>query len=72
MLIRQVNQKTDICHYWYILGKGFQFQPDVCNWCHHVLMMSVNHSDIAILNINGADYHCIIRGNSKTEPTNLM
>ena len=37
-----------------------------------VLMMSVNLSDIAILNINGAGYQCIITGISNSEAINLM
>ena len=35
-------------------------------------MMSVNLSDIAILNIKGDDYHCFINGISKNEVINLM
>ena len=35
-------------------------------------MMCMNLSDIAILNIHGADYHCIISGISKREAINLM
>ena len=35
-------------------------------------MMSINLSDIAILNIKGADYRCIINGFSKSEALNLM
>ena len=53
------SKDCDICHYWYFLDKGFTFQPCVCNGCHDVLMMSMKLSDIAILNINGADYRCI-------------
>ena len=34
-------------------------------------MMSVNLSVIAILNIKGSDYCCIIRLNSKNEAINL-
>ena len=33
--------------------------------------MSMNLSDIVILNIKGADYHCIISGISKSEAINL-
>ena len=40
ILIKQVHQKCDICHYWYFLDEGFRFQPHVCNGCHDVLMMS--------------------------------
>ena len=36
--------------------KGFKFQPDFCNGCHDVLMMSMSLSDIDNLNIHGADY----------------
>ena len=73
ILIRQANQKsvisvtTDI-----FLDKGFTFQLDVCNGCHDVSMMSMNLSDIAILNIKVAAYGCIIGGISKREAIKLM
>ena len=35
-------------------------------------MMSMNHNDIAILNIKGSDYHCIITGISKREAVKLL
>ena len=35
-------------------------------------MMSMNLSNIAILNIKGADYRCIISGVIKSEAINLM
>ena len=35
-------------------------------------MMSMNFSNIAILNINVADYCCIISGISKSEAVNLL
>ena len=48
------------------------FQPDNCNGCYDLLMMSMNLSNIAILNIKGVDYCCIISGVSKGEAINLM
>ena len=45
------SKECDICHYWYFLNKNFKFQPNVCNRCHDLLMMSMNLSDIPILNI---------------------
>ena len=60
------------CHCWYFLKNGFELQPDVCNACHNLLMMSMNVSDIAISNIKFADYCCIISGISKSEIINLM
>ena len=35
-------------------------------------MLSISLSDIASLNIKGADYCCIIKGSSKSEAINLM
>ena len=35
-------------------------------------MMSMNLSDIAILNIKGSDYCCIINGISRSKATNVM
>ena len=66
------SNKCDICHYWHFLNKAFKFQPNVCNGCHDLLMMPMNLSDIAILNIKSADYRCIISGISKNEAINLM
>ena len=42
------SRECIICHYWYILEKGFKFQLDVCNGCHHLLMMSMNLNNIPI------------------------
>ena len=60
-------KECDICHHWYFLNYSFKFQPNVCNKCHDLSMMSINLSDIAILNIKGSDYHCIISLISKNE-----
>ena len=54
-----------ICHYWYFLNKVFKFQPNVSSRCHDLLMMSMNLSDIGILNIKSAEYRCIISEISK-------
>ena len=61
-----------VCHYWCFLNYSFKFRPNVCNRCHGLFMMSINHTDIAILNIKGFNYHCIISLISKNEATNLL
>ena len=50
------SKECDICHYWYFLHYSFKFQPNVCNRCHDLLMMSINVRGISILNIKGSDY----------------
>ena len=49
------SKECDIFHYWYFLDKGLKFQLNVCNGRHDLLMMSMNLSDIAVLNIKGSD-----------------
>ena len=65
-------KESDVCHYWYFLNFCFKFQPNVCSRCYDLLMMSVNLSDIVILNIKGSDYRCINSLISKNEDINLM
>ena len=45
------SRECDICHYYYFLNYSFKFQPNVCNRCHNLLMMSMNLSNSAILNV---------------------
>ena len=49
------------------LRKVFNFQPNVCNGSHDLLMMSIDLSDIKT-----ANYCCIFNGISKSEAKNLM
>ena len=41
-------KECDVWHYWYFFNFSFEFQLNVCNRFHDLLMMSVNLSDIAI------------------------
>ena len=66
------SKEWDVCHFWYFLNFSFKFQPNVYNKCHDLLMMFVNVSDIAILNIKSSDYRCIITLIRKNEAINLM
>ena len=66
------SKECDICHYWYFLKYDFRFQPNVCNRCHDLLIMSINLSDIVILSIKGSDHCCIVSLISKNEAINLL
>ena len=67
ILIKQVHQKSII-----FTTIGFKFQSNVCNKCHDLLRISLNPSDIAILNIKDSDYCCIVSLISKNEAINLL
>ena len=53
------------------LNEGFTFQPYVWNKCHDLVMMSMNLSNITILNIKGGDYR-FIGGIAKSEVINFL
>ena len=66
------SKECNICDYWYFLNYSFKFQPNVSNRCHDLLNTSMNLSDIAILNIKGSDYCCIISLFSKNEAIDVI
>ena len=66
------SKECYICHYWYFLNYSIRFQPNICNRFYDLLMPSMSLSDIAILNIKGSDYRCIISLISKNEAINLI
>ena len=67
-----VSKECDICHYWYFLHYSFKFEPNFCNRCHDLLIMSINVNDIAILKIKGSNYRCIISIIGKNETINSL
>ena len=69
---KAVHQKSDILRYLHFTDKRFKFQPNFCDGCHDVLMMSINLNDIAIRNIRGVNYCRVINGISKSEAVNLL
>ena len=66
------SKECDICHHWHFLSYSSKFQPNDCNRRHNLLIMSINLSDIAILNIKGSYFRCIISLISKNETIKLM
>ena len=60
-----------IWHYWFF-NHGFKLQDSVCNGCHHLTILCLNISDIAIITIKNVDYHCIIHNISKSEAIKLL
>ena len=66
------SKECHICSYFNFLNKSFKLQTYVCNSCHYLLMMSVNLDNVAILNMNGVNYRCILSGIRKSEAVNLL
>ena len=56
--VNKTNKSKEI--FFTIFDKGFKFQADLCSGCHDVLMISVNLTEFAILEIYSVDNRCII------------
>ena len=50
------SRECDICHYWYFLGKNFNYEKYLCNDCHDLMQKVMNFNDDAIVSIKENDY----------------
>ena len=66
------SKECILCHYWYFKDVGFKFERRVWNKCHYVLMTAYKLKNIAILNVKGVDFRCILWGISKDEAVNRL
>ena len=66
------SKECILCHYLYFKDVGFKFEPHVCNKCHDVLMTAYELKNLAILNIKGVDFRCILWGISRDEAVNML
>ena len=60
-------KECELCHYWFFKDVGFKFEEHVCNGCQDLLMMAYSLKNVAILNAKGANFRCLLMGNSKNE-----
>ena len=49
------SKESDVCYYWHFFNYSCKFQTNVCNRCDDLLIISINLSDIGILNNKGSD-----------------
>ena len=61
-----------LCHYWYFKVVVFKFEPHVWNKCYDVLVTAYELKNIAILNVKGVYFRCILWGISRDEAVNRL
>ena len=49
-----------IFHYSHLKDIGYIYEPEVCNGCHDISIMTYELENIEILNVKGVDYRCVI------------
>ena len=70
ILINQINKACMIWHYWYFKGIDYKFEPYVCNGCHDISMIAYGLKNIAILNVKGVDYRCVLWNMTRNDAIN--
>ena len=66
------SKECMLCYYWYFKDSGFKFEPHVSNKCHDVLMTAYELKNIAILDVKGVDFRCILCGISRDGAVNRL
>ena len=66
------SKECMLCHHQYFKDVEFRFEPQVYNKCHDVLMTAYELKNIAMLNVIGVDFRCILWGISKNETFNIL
>ena len=61
-----------ICHNWYFKDISFVFEPYAWDTCHDISMMSYELENIAILNVNGVDYRCVLQSITRNDEINRL
>ena len=66
------SKECIFCHYWYFKDIGYKYEPYICNGCHDLSMMAYELKNIAILNVKGVDYRCVLWNVTKNDASNLL
>ena len=61
-----------ICHYWCFLNLYYTYELYISNEYHDISMMAYELENIAILNIKGVDYRCVIWHMARSDATDML
>ena len=53
-------------------GRGFKYEPYLCNGCHDLMQKAMNFNDVAIVFIKGSDYRIHFWNMSKDDAIYIM
>ena len=69
--VKSNSSKECMVSHYLFFNHGFKFRDFVYNGCHDLMMLCLNISNIAIINVKGVDYRCIIHDVSNSEAIHL-
>ena len=69
---RDKLKECDLCNYWYLVDKNFNYEPYLCNGCHDLMMKAVRFNVVAEVSVRGNDYRIHFSFMSKNDAINLL
>ena len=66
------SKECDFCRYWHFLDKNFNYEPYLCNGCHHLMQKAVSFNNVAVVSAKGSDYRIHFCFMSKNDAINLL
>ena len=67
-----VSKECIICYYWHFKNIGCKFEHYVCNGFHDILIIAYESKNIAMLNVKGVYYKCVLWKMTKNDAINKM
>ena len=66
------SKECDICRYWYVLDKNFNYEPYLYNGCDDLMQKAMNFNNVAIVSIKGNDYRIHFWYMSKNDAISII
>ena len=66
------SKQCMICSYWYFKDIDYKFEAYFCNGCHDMSMMTYELENIAILNLKGVEYRCVLWNITRNDAINRL
>ena len=66
------SKECMIWPYWYFKDIGYNFERYVCNKCHNLSIMADELENIAILNVKGVNYGCVLWNITRYDTINRL
>ena len=66
------SKECMIYHYRCFLNLNWTYEPYFCNRCHDISMMAYDLENIAMLNVKGIGYRCVMWSMTRNEAVHML
>ena len=66
------SKECNICHYWYIIDKNFNYQKYLCSRCHDLMQKATSFNNVVIAYVKGNNHRIHFWYMDKDDAINIM